>query len=173
MAKRTTTKATSRHEGFESIATAVAELAMIQRQRTSLELSNRYNQADFQAARRVLNELANEVPLPKKLNHVQREAWDLVLGYYEDVAIAIRLHAADEMLLYSSLVRVVQMDWLSSREYVNERRDELKRRNRSLADTFCAEFQELARRWSDMVSYWNRKPLPPLPGQHPDDAGDK
>lgn len=132
----------------------VMDLLKHQRQRVSIDLLNRYNQQDFLEARRLLNHLDEERQVGKRagpegdgLRAEHRRALDLVLGYYEDLAITIRVGAADEEILYLSLARVVKADFDLARLSVAKRREE-RENNAIYYETEC-----LVRAWEAERSY--------------------
>jgi hypothetical protein len=119
------------------------DLMLVQQMRSvSFQLLAQYNQPQFVQARDLIDRLPEDIE-PARIREDQslRQAAELVLGYYEDVAIAVQERAADERTLYLSLLRVAQTDWLRLGSYANQKRDDL-----------CSEIfrgaEELAGSWS-------------------------
>jgi hypothetical protein len=70
------------------------------------------------------------------------KAATLILGYYEDMSIAVQTHYADEETLKRSLRRLVLDDWKILENYI-----ELVRKPKGAEKRYC-EFEDLQRAWN-------------------------
>lgn len=131
--------------------------ALLKQQRgyASIQILLQYNRSNFAEARRAI-----DAKFPQPLNGLDKKAIaalmnpfledrqkfqpaaELMLGYYEEVSIAVQEGHVDERVIYRSLVRVVQKDWQKLRPYA-----EYKKKLEDIPEIY-QEVELLANAWS-------------------------